>query len=236
MLFKFEKFTIYFGDSGDPFFPGKYKKQVSLFKVLFKEVGAYAGVVLKQVHGTEIVCIEKLDRSELFCRHGDALVTSAPGIALGILTADCLPIVFVDSEKNICSVVHAGWKGSLAGISQRVVDEMSSRFGCQPKTLKIFFGPCARSCCYQVSPDFEELGKHCELSEIFKKSLAKRKDGLFFDNFKFNRRLLLQCGIKEKNMFDFCCHCTICNDNFHSHRRDGTAAGRQATLVCFNDF
>src|SRR5258706_574661 len=84
----------------------------------------------------------------------DAMVTDRPGIALGILTADCAPILLVDPQAQIIGAAHAGWNGALAGVVESVLGAME-RLGARPERIRATVGPCISQKAYEVGPEFE---------------------------------------------------------------------------------
>jgi len=106
----------------------------------------------KQVHGAETVVVEKPWPEDLAPR-ADALVTNRPGIALGILTADCAPILLADSEARIIGAAHAGWRGALQGVIEAVVAAMED-LGASAPRICAAIGPCIANTSYEVGPEF----------------------------------------------------------------------------------
>jgi hypothetical protein len=87
---------------------------------------------------------------------GDALITDRPGLLLAVQVADCLPILLVDAERRVVAAVHAGWRGTLAGIAAKTVGRMRQEFGCRPGRLVAAFGPGIHRCCYEVGREVAE--------------------------------------------------------------------------------
>lgn len=85
----------------------------------------------------------------------DALVTKTPGIALGILTADCLPVLFADSEARVIGAAHAGWKGAVGGVLEATIEEMI-KLGARPASIIATIGPAIAQSSYEVGPEFRE--------------------------------------------------------------------------------
>ena len=83
----------------------------------------------------------------------DALVAARPGLALGILTADCAPVLFADPEARVAGAAHAGWRGALAGVLARTVEEME-RLGARRRRIRAAVGPCIGRSSYEVGPEF----------------------------------------------------------------------------------
>ena len=87
---------------------------------------------------------------------GDALITDRPGLLLAVQVADCLPILLVDAERRVVAAVHAGWRGTLAGIVAKTVGRMRQEFGCEPRGMLAAFGPGIHRCCYEVGSEVVE--------------------------------------------------------------------------------
>jgi polyphenol oxidase len=167
-----------------------------------------------QIHSVE--CIVAEGRSGALGK-GDALLENTPGAIVAVKTADCLPILLVDERHKVVAAVHAGWRGSAAGIAQRAVEKMRERFGTRPEDLHAAIGPGIGRCCYEVGPDVAvrfgaETRTHVDLPAV-------------------NRRQLLETGIRRERVYTIEL-CTKCNPmEFHSFRRDGEAAGRQHSFA-----
>ncbi|MGV1684168.1 peptidoglycan editing factor PgeF [Sphingopyxis sp. NJF-3] len=111
---------------------------------------ALAGVY--QVHGHRCVTID--DATDLAARReADALATRTPGILLGILTADCVPILFADREAGVVGAAHAGWKGAIAGVAEATLDAMES-LGARREAIAAAIGPCIGRASYEVDEAF----------------------------------------------------------------------------------
>lgn len=107
---------------------------------------------LYQVHGNRCVVID--DSSDLAARpEADALATRTPGILLGILTADCVPVLFADREAGVVAAAHAGWKGAIAGITDATLDAMES-LGATRTGIAAAIGPCIGRASYEVDEGF----------------------------------------------------------------------------------
>lgn len=104
-----------------------------------------------QVHGTTVAVVDG-PLSETWPK-ADALVTRTPGIALGILTADCAPVLFADPEAGVIGAAHAGWKGALAGVVEATMAAMET-FGARAARTVTAVGPCIAQASYQVGPEF----------------------------------------------------------------------------------
>jgi YfiH family protein len=143
---------------------------------------------------------------------GDALLENTPGAVVAIQTADCLPILLVDERQRAVAAVHAGWRGTVAGIAQRAVEAMRGQFGSKPMDLHAAIGPGIGPCCYEVGPEvaaqFGQPGRaHVDLGQA-------------------NRRQLMDAGVTPERIYASNL-CTMCrSEEFESFRRDQEAAGR----------
>ncbi len=111
-------------------------------------------VGLTQVHGAAVVAVA----APWACGAGpraDAMVTDRPGVALGIITADCTPVLLADSRAGVVGAVHAGWRGAVAGVLEATVEAMV-RLGARPASIAAAIGPCIRQQSYEVGPDLRD--------------------------------------------------------------------------------
>src|SRR4051794_40229435 len=105
-----------------------------------------------QVHGTTVITVERPWRREDNPR-ADGMVTRVPGIALGILAADCAPVLFADPEARIVGAAHGGWRGALAGVVEATVATMVA-LGARSGHIRAGIGPCIAQPSYEVGPEF----------------------------------------------------------------------------------
>ncbi|WP_300973464.1 peptidoglycan editing factor PgeF [Sphingomonas sp. LHG3406-1] len=106
-----------------------------------------------QVHGVEV--LEAGDWSDDERPHADALVTDRPGILLGILTADCAPLLFADSEAGVVGAAHAGWRGALGGVAEATIGAME-KLGAQRDRIAAAIGPTIARASYEVDHAFPD--------------------------------------------------------------------------------
>ena len=109
-------------------------------------------VTCHQIHGTRAVTVERPWRREANPR-ADAMVTAVPGIALGVLAADCAPVLFADPVARVIGAAHGGWRGALAGVMEAAVAAMAAQ-GARPERIRAGIGPCIGQPSYEVGPDF----------------------------------------------------------------------------------
>lgn len=158
---------------------------------------------------------------------GDYFITGAMKTGVGVGTADCLPIIFFDPVQRVVGIAHAGWKGSVQGIAPIVLRRMQLDFGVQISNVRVWFGPSANVCCYEVQENFLTNMFH----DFVSKTTEHREKKLFFSNIRYNELLLLQAGIAPNNI-DFGFNwCTICTPQFHSRRNDGAQYVGQSSIA-----
>jgi YfiH family protein len=193
-------------------------------------VGIHEGriVTMKQVHGDHIV--EVKDKRLKEAGEADGMITAETGIYLGVLTADCVPLLFVAPKQRLAAAVHAGWRGTLAGIAEKTVRLFWDRYGVAPEDLEVALGPSIGPCCYEVKDDvagplMKKWGKLTTPS-------VPVNDGKTFVNLsRLNRDILRAAGVPGSQLFQVgpCTSCTP--DDFFSYRRVGGETGRQMSLI-----
>lgn len=109
-------------------------------------------VTLFQVHSAEAVVVTQPFEQALR-PHADALVTDRPGLALGILTADCAPVLLADREAGVVGAAHAGWKGAIGGVTDSTLAAME-QLGARRERISAAVGPCIARASYEVDADF----------------------------------------------------------------------------------
>jgi polyphenol oxidase len=109
-------------------------------------------VTCYQIHSPQVVVAERPWRREDRPR-ADAMVTQAPGVALGILSADCAPVLLADAEARVIGAAHAGWRGAVSGVLDATVAAMT-KLGAAPQRIAAAIGPCIAQPSYEVGPEF----------------------------------------------------------------------------------
>lgn len=180
----------------------------------------------RQVHGTGILHVTEpsLDESE-----ADILLTDRKGLAVGVKTADCLPILLADPEAGLVAAVHAGWKGTVRRVVEVAIRRLMD-MGARPKRLLAALGPCMQGCCYEVGEDvMREFETNFNRWSTF---LIPAPDSKWLlDLQEANRIQILSLGVPPERI-DQIGLCTWCRpDLFHSYRRDGEKAGRMVSLI-----
>lgn len=174
----------------------------------------------KQIHSARVLdaCGKKGEQ----IGEGDAIISSEPGVAVGIRTADCVPILLVDVNHHVVAAVHAGWRGTAANIAGATVAEMRSR-GVRPENLRGAIGPSIGSCCYEVGPEVTQA------LSLWQPELAGLKIPTKVDLPAINAIQLREAGVGDIWISG---ECTYCNPGrFFSFRRERERAGRMLTFV-----
>ena len=179
-------------------------------------------LTVRQVHSAQVWNAHPL--SDRQCE-GDALVTDDLNRRIGVRTADCVPILLLDTNKRAVAAVHAGWRGTVAAIITRTIEKMHSDFGTQPADIRAAIGPCIRECCYEVGPEVAS-----QFSAIFPEwPPVTGKQHL--DLVEANRRHLTAAGVPGQQIFDSGL-CTVClPEHFFSYRREPQNPGRQLSVI-----
>jgi len=188
-----------------------------------KHFGMKDAVIMDQEHGDAVHVIEKGERP----LKGDGLILVERGVAGIIKTADCLAIILIEPDYPMAAIVHAGWRGTATKIAAKAVEKMA-KLGAHTDSISALFGPCIRSCCYEVGE--EVYGTYRE--QGFSDAVFKKKDGSWYlDLARANRELLLRLGVDRIYDTGFCTFCA--DDMFASYRR-GERTTRQINFVSLN--
>jgi YfiH family protein len=203
-------------------------------------------ITLRQIHSDIIHRVDSVPHEPLV---GDGLITATPRLLLAIQTADCLPIILVDTKHHAVGVFHAGWRGTVSRIVEKGVGEMFRHFGARARDIKAAIGPGIQGCCYEVGEEvrtkFEsQFAYAAELFHEVKDSdpvrekypllfLTARAPGhgelppkIFLDLAEANRQQLLAAGVPKKNI-ESSPLCTSCNtDVLFSYRAEKGKTGR----------
>lgn len=181
-----------------------------------------AGHPVRRVHRVEQVHSGTVVDTSLAPCAADGLVGSAPGEAVRVVTADCVPILLASVEGLHYAAVHAGWKGTLARIVQAAVRAMDAA----PTTLTAYIGPAVGPCCYAVDSE-----RHGMFETEFPGWLAPAREGPSLDLQHLNALQLLEAGLLPSAIHTEA-RCTACEVGLCcSYRRDGDRAGRMAALI-----
>ncbi|MEO0908802.1 MAG: peptidoglycan editing factor PgeF [Pseudomonadota bacterium] len=186
-----------------------------------------------QIHSPDALVVEKPwegDRPQL-----DALVTRTPGIAVGVLTADCGPVLFADNENGVVGAAHAGWKGATGGVLENTIAAMES-IGADLSSINAVLGPTISGKNYEVGPEFAERLTIMNPRNETWLSPSNKEDHFMFDLPGYIVERLTAAGVKAS----WSGHCTYADEeSFFSYRRkthrDEPDYGRQVAAIKIDD-
>ena len=177
----------------------------------------------------------------------DALITQVPGLWIGVYSADCVPILVADTRLKVVAAIHAGWRGTVGGITRATVERMIADFGCRPEDLQAVIGP-------SISPEAFEVGEEVVMlfrQAAFPESIIRhqssvacesevsdiadiRSSSFYIDLWQANRWLLTEAGLRKEHI-QLTGLCTWGLPNrFFSARREGYSTGRIVSAICIN--
>jgi len=178
-------------------------------------VGADDLTTVHQVHSARVATVEKpwpLERRP----EADGVVTRVPGVALGVLTADCAPVLFADREAGVIGAAHAGWRGALDGVLEATVAAMED-LGAVPGRISAALGPCIRQPSYEVGPEFQAAFVAAEGTHAGYFAPAARAGHFLFDLAAFVMDRLSEMGVASADDVDEDTY--VDADRFFSYRR-----------------
>ena len=192
-------------------------------------------IIPYQTHGTEILEIDshfihltEIDKAQSL--YGiDALITRLPGVCIGITTADCVPLIFFDPQKQVIAVAHAGWRGTCGRIGEKTIQVLMNRYQSNPADIRVVIGP-------SISPKVYEIGE--EVVDNFKRAgfdilsiLSTRNKSIYLDLWKANQLSLENTGVLSEHI-ETSGICTFTeHERFFSARRLGIKSGRMLSGI-----
>jgi polyphenol oxidase len=203
-----------------------------------RSIGADAAdlVTVHQTHGCAVAAVTRSDAGR-GARPGsdavaeaDALITAETGVILMTLHADCLPILLCDPGVPVVAAVHAGWRGTVAGVVAETVRSMVQDFGAVPQRTIAYLGPTNRSCCYEVGEEVVAAWLNYDPG-CAANAVVRRAEGFRFDVAAANRWSLQREGLDPANIDDggVCTECAA--DHWFSHRAQGARTGRFGAMI-----
>lgn len=187
-------------------------------------------VTVHQVHSPDVVTVTGPIAEDLRPR-ADAMVTNRPGLLLGVLTADCAPVLLADSTAGVVGAAHAGWKGAVGGVTEATVAAMEA-LGADRARISAAVGPCIARASYEVSEAFAApfLAQDAENGRFF---AAGRPGHLMFDLAAYVAARLAGAGVGRVDMLDEDTYAQP--ERFFSYRRSCHRGepdyGRQVSLI-----
>ncbi len=191
----------------------------------------WEGLVLrrvKQVHGDRVIYVSAHE-SVASWPEADGMITADRGILLGVVTADCVPVLLLEPHCRVVAAVHAGWRGTLKGICARAIEQLTAAYRVEPRHLWVALGPAIGACCYEVGR---------EVGEALVQAWGEQGAGVwrpcgekgFLDLRMVNQHQCEQQGVPSTQIW-LVGGCTFCDIAFASYRRQGERAGRQLSVI-----
>jgi polyphenol oxidase len=194
----------------------------------------HRAVMAGLVHGSRVVAVTGAEAPGLdavrFVPECDALITDQPGLALIITAADCVPVFLYDPVRRAIGAVHAGWRGTVAGIAGRTVAALVQTYGCRPADIRAAVGPSIGPCCYEVD-DVVAQPLRAYYGEAAEALLEPgRAPGKYMLNlWEANSLDLRRAGVSLAEVAGVCTACGV--DRLFSHRAEAGRAGRGAAVI-----
>jgi polyphenol oxidase len=198
-------------------------------------------ITVRQIHSAVTMVVAGEDPAALVSEtgralcEGDGLITTTPGVLLGVQTADCVPVLVVDTERRIVAAFHAGWRGTVARIVEHGVTRLQREFGSRPESLTAAIGPSIGACCYTVGAEvhsaFQTNFHYADA--LFRPALGSAQ--YMLDLWEANRRQLVTAGVAAARI-TVLGECTGCaglpaRRRYFSHRLENGFTGRMLSVV-----
>lgn len=228
------------GDFGPLRFNCQGKKKIIANRIkYFKNLGIDVknAVIQEQRHTANIKIVTKEDRGRgVFSqqdeiKNNDGLITQSTNTFLTVFTADCVPVLFFDPKNYVCGIAHAGWRGVLNLIAQKMILKFENHFYSNPSDIICYLGPAIGPCCYEVSQAKDNRVKR--FLNCFGKEVIQRRDkGVYLDLKKALEIQLSEKGVLKENI-EISKICTCCNRKYYlpSYYREGKQLNRSLLSV-----
>lgn len=189
---------------------------------------------LKQVHGNEICTITHATPASQLTDaeppQADGMITPETGHVLGIVTADCVPVLMVAPDHGLVAALHAGWRGTAKAICIRAIEQLKTDWQVSPERLRVAFGPAIGGCCYEVGREIGEELCH-QWGERGGQAWRPQGERGFLDLRLVNRLQCEHLSVPAEHIQNVG-PCTFCGGSaFASYRREGPGAGRQLSVI-----
>ncbi|UZW12415.1 peptidoglycan editing factor PgeF [Clostridium pasteurianum] len=188
---------------------------------------------IKQWFGVQSVGYLRQTHSDKICLYdgviheGDAIITDKPHTAIGIFTADCVPVLIYSKTRAVIAAVHSGWKGTLSQIVYKTIKKIISLFSINIEDIRVYIGPHNRECCYEFGEDVAE--------QFYNKDIYRNLK--IYENGKLNletciKKQITETGVPEKNIKSLNI-CTYCNEEYDlfSYRKQKINYGRMYSFI-----
>ena len=164
----------------------------------------------------------------------DALITNEKGVTLVTYYADCTPLFIVDTKNKAIGLAHAGWRGTVGRIGEKVVRKMIELYGTDPADIKAAIGPAISVCCYEVDKPCADNFLALDDLETSRFVFPKENGKFMIDLLETNRQILVKSGVKPENITisDLCTNCN--SELLWSHRATKGHRGTMSAFMCIN--
>lgn len=196
-------------------------------------LGVAPGSILyaSQVHGADVLAVTGAEtRDEVLARSADAVLAAEPGVACGVRSADCVPILVGDPATGSVVAVHSGWKGTVLDVVGAGVRALLATGAGRPEAFVAAIGPHVRVCCFEVGPDVADA--IAAAAPLDRAAVVREGDGKpRVDLCAVVRAQLSRAGMSAARVDDVP-GCTVCEpERFHSYRRSGPRSGRMLSAI-----
>jgi YfiH family protein len=191
--------------------------------------------VARQVHGANVLQVNGGDvPADVAQIEADGLFSDAPGIAIGVYVADCIPVLMADARTGAFAAVHAGWRGTLAGVVPAAVRRMVDELGARPEDLRIALGPAIGVCCFEVGDEVVDAVARAMPRAMAPaaRAIQRAANGRAHVDLKRLNVMLLEAEGVPASAIDAGPECTSCDRaRFFSYRRDKGETGQAIGFI-----
>lgn len=200
--------------------PGADREDIG--RILKVGIGAFFLPIQK--HTDRVIVLESFREPAI----ADAVITRQEGVLVGVQVADCVPVLLYDRRKEVIGAVHAGWRGTSAGILKNALAAMMDRFRCDAGDVLVAIGPSIRACSYEVGYDVVRAVRHATGEGDY---VLLKGERYSIDLAAANRYQAIAMGVPEASVW-VSGECTFCNpDKFFSYRYAKGSTGRQGGFI-----
>lgn len=188
--------------------------------------------IATQVHGVAMTRVLAGDDLDAIARRAaDGLCADLPGAPVGVYVADCIPVLLADPRTGAVAAVHAGWRGSVAGVVPAAVGRMAAEFGTRPGDLRVALGPAIGPCCFEVGDEVVDAVAAAVSDAVAIGVVLRGGRKPHVDLKRLNGLLLERAGVPAAQV-DAGVECTSCDrTRFFSYRRDGGRTGQMMGFI-----
>lgn len=231
LIFEEEKYKIVMSTAEkNRNFNRNTKEGINELEKLKDEFNIKNVIYTKQIHSDIIFSFQGQAEDIFKENEGDAIISNIKNTAIGVFTADCVPVILVDSARGVCAAIHSGWKGTYNSITSKTISKLINEYGATIESIKVYIGAHIRSCCYEVSEELREkfiMKKNIDEKVLFNGRNLSMEEYILKD--------LRDKGINENNIYSVEL-CTHCNDDIklYSYRKSKGEYGRLFSFIILN--